>query len=165
MFCFKSEAILISQLVKEGRLTEAYDALLGFDPNIMNNSEVFPNVMKFYILKSKMLQHIFKGEMEAATASSVSVMDLLVRGVIPKTSEEERQEEMRSRIKEVTGSVSDLTEVDPIDWASYKDPSDPERSIFALALVNYLAIYCQTIFGCTQCQPIHPGVFQLGDED
>ena len=72
---------------------------------------------------------------------------------------------MRSRIEEVTGSVSDLTEVDPIDWASYKDPSDPERSIFALTLVNYLAIYCQIIFGCTKCQPIHPSVFQLGDED
>ena len=64
MFCFKHDASHISKLMEKGDFTKVYEELLKFDPNVMNNSEVLPNVMKFYILKSKMCHHIFKGEGE-----------------------------------------------------------------------------------------------------
>ena len=53
MFCFKHDASHISKLMEKGDFTMVYEELLKFDPNVMNNSEVLPNVMKFYILKSK----------------------------------------------------------------------------------------------------------------
>ena len=165
MFCFKHDASHISKLMEKGDFTKVYEELLKFDPNVMNNSEVLPNVMKFYILKSKMCHHIFKGEGDAAKDSAVMLMDIMKMGLIPNKSEEERKEELKGLMEEVTGSVSDLTEVDStMDKDVFIDPYVPERKFFSRAFVNYINIYCQNIFGCTTCHSVDSEVFQLHNE-